>query len=96
MTRAGLALKVDSPPRRPSTMPLLLRRKIRCHFCNQQSRHAVSRIPRTYLCPQCDAVNYFDEVRATDSRQANKQANTPESVRRLTTNTARARRRPPR
>lgn len=41
-------------------MPLL-RRRIRCHFCNQQSRDAVSQTPRTYLCPQCDAVNYFDE-----------------------------------
>lgn len=42
-------------------MPLL-RRRIRCHFCNQQSRETVAHIPRTYLCPQCDAVNYFDEV----------------------------------
>ncbi|OSS51512.1 hypothetical protein B5807_03817 [Epicoccum nigrum] len=41
-------------------MPLL-RRRIRCHFCNQQSRETVAHIPRTYLCPQCDAVNYFDE-----------------------------------
>ena len=42
-------------------MPLL-RRRIRCHFCNQQSRETVAQIPRTYMCPQCDAVNYFDEV----------------------------------
>ncbi|KAJ4349018.1 hypothetical protein N0V95_004955 [Ascochyta clinopodiicola] len=41
-------------------MPLL-RRRIRCHFCNQQSRHTVSHMPRSYLCPQCDAVNHFDE-----------------------------------
>ncbi|KAF2625622.1 hypothetical protein BU25DRAFT_345820 [Macroventuria anomochaeta] len=41
-------------------MPLL-RRRIRCHFCNQQSRHTVSHVPSTYLCPQCDAVNHFDE-----------------------------------
>jgi len=42
-------------------MPLL-RRRIRCHFCNQQSRAAVAHMPRSYLCLQCDAVNYFDEV----------------------------------
>ncbi|KAJ4987258.1 hypothetical protein SVAN01_07269 [Stagonosporopsis vannaccii] len=41
-------------------MPLL-RRRIRCHFCNQQARDAVAQMPRTYLCLQCDAVNYFDE-----------------------------------
>ncbi|KAL6707167.1 hypothetical protein ACN47E_004714 [Coniothyrium glycines] len=40
---------------------VLLRRKLRCHYCNTQSRDNVSHIPRTYRCPVCDAVNYFDE-----------------------------------
>ncbi|KAH6639520.1 Ima1 N-terminal domain-containing protein [Boeremia exigua] len=41
-------------------MPLL-RRRIRCHSCNQPSRDAVAQTPRSYRCPQCDAVSYFDE-----------------------------------
>ncbi|KAH7389510.1 Ima1 N-terminal domain-containing protein [Phaeosphaeria sp. MPI-PUGE-AT-0046c] len=39
----------------------LLRRRIRCHYCNVQSRDSVTQIPRQYHCPQCDAVNHFDE-----------------------------------
>lgn len=42
-------------------MPLL-RRRLRCHYCNVQSRDSVSHIPKTYHCPHCDAVNHFDEV----------------------------------
>ncbi|EMD97642.1 hypothetical protein COCC4DRAFT_52176 [Bipolaris maydis ATCC 48331] len=41
-------------------MPLL-RRRMRCHYCNVQSRESVSQIPKKYRCPQCDAVNHFDE-----------------------------------
>ncbi|KAJ4307658.1 hypothetical protein N0V94_009659, partial [Neodidymelliopsis sp. IMI 364377] len=41
-------------------MPLL-RRRLRCHFCNQPSRDALAHPPRTYECPHCDAINYFDE-----------------------------------
>ncbi|KAH8730179.1 Ima1 N-terminal domain-containing protein [Phaeosphaeriaceae sp. PMI808] len=41
-------------------MPLL-RRRIRCHYCNQQSRDGIPNTTRQYLCPQCDAVNYLDE-----------------------------------
>ncbi|KAF1849889.1 uncharacterized protein K460DRAFT_326198 [Cucurbitaria berberidis CBS 394.84] len=40
---------------------VLLRRRLRCHYCNVQSRDAVSHIPKTYSCPHCDAVNHFDE-----------------------------------
>ncbi|KAH7359974.1 Ima1 N-terminal domain-containing protein [Pyrenochaeta sp. MPI-SDFR-AT-0127] len=40
---------------------VLLRRRLRCHYCNVQARDSVSHIPKTYLCPQCDAVNHFDE-----------------------------------
>jgi hypothetical protein len=40
----------------------LLRRRIRCHYCNLQSRDSVAQMPRQYLCPHCDAANYFDEV----------------------------------
>jgi hypothetical protein len=43
------------------TMPLL-RRRLRCHFCNQPSRDALAHPPRSYECPHCDAINYFDEV----------------------------------
>ncbi|KAI1531389.1 repeatdomain containing protein [Pyrenophora tritici-repentis] len=39
----------------------LLRRRLRCHYCNVQSRDGVSQIPKTYHCPHCDAVNYFDQ-----------------------------------
>ncbi|KAH4412435.1 hypothetical protein HBH92_111970 [Parastagonospora nodorum] len=39
----------------------IIRRRIRCHYCNMQSRDSVSNIPRQYLCPHCDAVNHFDE-----------------------------------
>lgn len=41
---------------------VLLRRRLRCHYCNTQSRDSVSDIPRVYLCRHCDAVNHFDEV----------------------------------
>ncbi|KAF2848967.1 hypothetical protein T440DRAFT_427672 [Plenodomus tracheiphilus IPT5] len=41
-------------------MPLL-RRRLRCHYCNVQSRDSVSQIPQTYLCPHCDALNHFDQ-----------------------------------
>ncbi|CBX92194.1 hypothetical protein LEMA_P049000.1 [Plenodomus lingam JN3] len=41
-------------------MPLL-RRRLRCHYCNVQSRDSVSKIPQTYLCPHCDALNHFDQ-----------------------------------
>lgn len=44
-----------------STMALL-RRRIRCHYCNVQSRDSFTQSPRQYHCPQCDAVNHFDEV----------------------------------
>jgi late competence protein required for DNA uptake (superfamily II DNA/RNA helicase) len=40
----------------------LLRRKLRCHYCNTQSRDTVSRMPETYHCRECDAVNHFDEA----------------------------------
>lgn len=40
----------------------LLRRRIRCHYCNVQSRDSVAQMPRQYHCPHCDAMNYFDEV----------------------------------
>jgi len=40
----------------------LLRRRLRCHYCNVQSRDSVSQIPKTYHCPHCDAVNHFDQV----------------------------------
>lgn len=50
------------------TMPLL-RRRIRCHFCNQQSRAALAHAPRAYLCPQCDAVNHLDEVPDAPTRR---------------------------
>ncbi|KAI4665722.1 uncharacterized protein J4E78_003187 [Alternaria triticimaculans] len=39
----------------------LLRRRLRCHYCNTLSRDTVSQIPKTFHCPQCDAVNHFDE-----------------------------------
>jgi hypothetical protein len=45
----------------------LLRRRVRCHYCNVQSRDSVSHIPRQYLCPHCDAVNHFDEVNIKSS-----------------------------
>jgi phage FluMu protein Com len=45
----------------PFTMAII-RRRIRCHYCNMQSRDSVSNVPRQYLCPHCDAVNHFDEV----------------------------------
>ncbi|KAH9876156.1 hypothetical protein J1614_004035 [Plenodomus biglobosus] len=41
-------------------MPLL-RRRLRCHYCNVQSRDTVSQIPQTYLCPHCDALNHYDQ-----------------------------------
>jgi phage FluMu protein Com len=40
----------------------LLRRHIRCNYCNVQSRDRVSQMPHQYLCPHCDALNYFDRV----------------------------------
>ena len=40
----------------------LLRRRLRCHYCNNQSRDTFLHIPKTFHCPQCDAVNHFDEV----------------------------------
>lgn len=49
------------PPDLVANMPLL-RRRLRCHYCNVQSRESVSQIPKRYRCPQCDAVNHFDEV----------------------------------
>ncbi|KAF1922063.1 Ima1 N-terminal domain-containing protein [Ampelomyces quisqualis] len=42
-------------------MAALFRRRLRCHYCNAQSRDSVAHAPRQYLCPQCDAVNHFDE-----------------------------------
>ncbi|RMZ66155.1 Integral inner nuclear membrane ima1 [Pyrenophora seminiperda CCB06] len=44
----------------PFTMALL-RRRLRCHYCNVQSRDSVLQIPKTYHCPHCDAVNHFDQ-----------------------------------
>ncbi|KAF2127119.1 hypothetical protein P153DRAFT_424437 [Dothidotthia symphoricarpi CBS 119687] len=40
---------------------VLLRRRLRCHYCNTLSPDSVSDIPRLYLCRHCDAVNHFDE-----------------------------------
>ncbi|KAF1940889.1 hypothetical protein EJ02DRAFT_349055 [Clathrospora elynae] len=40
---------------------VLLRRRLRCHYCNTQSRDSVPHIPKTYHCLRCDAVNHFDE-----------------------------------
>ncbi|KAL5120090.1 hypothetical protein ACEQ8H_001915 [Pleosporales sp. CAS-2024a] len=39
----------------------LSRRRLRCHYCNSPARDSVAHVPRQYLCPQCDAVNHFDE-----------------------------------
>jgi hypothetical protein len=49
----------------------LLRRRVRCHYCNVQSRDSVSHMPRQYLCPHCDAVNHFDEVNTQDHLSMN-------------------------
>ncbi|OAL48737.1 hypothetical protein IQ07DRAFT_512882 [Pyrenochaeta sp. DS3sAY3a] len=41
-------------------MPLIWRR-LRCHYCNVQSRDSFAHRPQQYQCPHCDAVNHFDE-----------------------------------
>lgn len=48
---------------RSFTMPRLLRRKLRCHYCNAYCSNQQAGIPRTWLCPSCDAPNFLDEVR---------------------------------
>ncbi|KAH7085136.1 Ima1 N-terminal domain-containing protein [Paraphoma chrysanthemicola] len=40
----------------------LLRRRIRCHYCNQQSPDTVTQMPRRFHCPHCDATNYYDKL----------------------------------
>ncbi|KAF2692101.1 hypothetical protein K458DRAFT_325951 [Lentithecium fluviatile CBS 122367] len=42
-------------------MPGLLRRKLRCHYCNACSRNDQAGIPRTWMCPYCEAVNHLDD-----------------------------------
>ncbi|KAF1960365.1 hypothetical protein CC80DRAFT_466166 [Byssothecium circinans] len=42
-------------------MVRLLRRNLRCHYCNLTSRNEHGGIPRQWLCPNCDATNYLDE-----------------------------------
>ncbi|KAF2005016.1 hypothetical protein P154DRAFT_484498 [Amniculicola lignicola CBS 123094] len=43
-------------------MPRLLRRRrLRCHYCNQQAQDSVQQLPRSWPCRLCGAVNYLDE-----------------------------------
>ncbi|CAI6338074.1 unnamed protein product [Periconia digitata] len=43
-------------------MPRLLRRNLRCHYCNAVSRNPQpGEIPRQWRCPSCESVNFLDE-----------------------------------
>ncbi|KAF2266648.1 hypothetical protein CC78DRAFT_614829 [Lojkania enalia] len=42
-------------------MPRLLRRRLRCHYCNQDSANNQQGVPRTWVCPHCDSTNHLDE-----------------------------------
>ncbi|KAF2635930.1 hypothetical protein P280DRAFT_410697 [Massarina eburnea CBS 473.64] len=42
-------------------MVRLLRRNLRCHYCNATTRNEHGGIPKKWLCRNCDAVNYLDE-----------------------------------
>lgn len=50
--------------RRLATMPRLVRRSLRCFYCNKSSRNDQAGIPRTWTCPHCEALNHLDEVRS--------------------------------
>ncbi|KAF2273244.1 uncharacterized protein EI97DRAFT_469808 [Westerdykella ornata] len=42
-------------------MPRLLRRRLRCFYCNNVARNEQPGIPRAWTCPRCEAVNYLDQ-----------------------------------
>ncbi|KAF2737358.1 hypothetical protein EJ04DRAFT_126797 [Polyplosphaeria fusca] len=42
-------------------MPRLVRRRLRCHYCNTYCAGDHSGIPRAWQCPHCDSMNHMDE-----------------------------------
>ncbi|KAF2117590.1 Ima1 N-terminal domain-containing protein [Lophiotrema nucula] len=42
-------------------MPRLLKRYLRCHYCNQQVKNTQTGIPRTWDCLHCGATNWLDK-----------------------------------
>ncbi|KAF2035513.1 hypothetical protein EK21DRAFT_53821 [Setomelanomma holmii] len=41
---------------------VLLRRRIRCHSCNQHAQEGLAQVPPKYHCRHCESVTYFDKL----------------------------------